>query len=79
MRTQQIHQEVRWALWLTVFYIIGWAGCAYLLPNSKGMFGFPIWFEMACIYVPLCFIVAITWVVRCYFHHIPLEEHEDEE
>lgn len=76
MREQQIHREVRWALWLTFFYIIGWAVSAYFLPTSRGLLGFPIWFEMACIYVPLLLIVLIMWVVQVHFKEIELEGEE---
>lgn len=76
MREQQIHREVRWALWLTLFYILGWAISAYLLPTDRGLLGFPIWFEMACIYLPLLLILLISWVVKFHFKHIELEGEE---
>lgn len=76
MRDQQIHKEVRWALWLTLLYIIGWAAAAYCLPNSRGWLGFPLWFEAACLYAPLAFIGLMTLVVKFYFKNIDLENKE---
>lgn len=73
MRNEQINREVRWTLWLTLLYIMGWAASAYLLPNSRGILGFPLWFEMACLFVPLLFIGTIMWVVKHYFKTIELE------
>lgn len=72
----QIIKEVRWALWLTLFYILGWAVSAYFLPTQRGIFGFPIWFEAACIFVPVIFIVLISLVVKHCFKDIDLEKQE---
>lgn len=77
MQKQQIHQEVHWVLWLTAFYIIGWAISAYLLPATKGILGFPLWFEVACLYIPTLFIILITIVIKRYFKEIPLEENNE--
>lgn len=76
MHHLQIIREVRWALWLTLFYIIGWAGSAYFLPNQRGVFGFPLWFEAACIFVPAIFTLFISIVVKCQFKEIDLENAE---
>lgn len=76
MKDSQILKEVRWALWLTLLYIFGWAASAYLLPNQRGILGFPIWFEVACIFVPLIFILLISFVVRTIFKKIELESKE---
>lgn len=72
MENRQIHQEVKWALGLTLLYILGWGGCAYFLPNHRGLLGFPLWFEMACLFVPMVFILLITWVVKTRFKEIEL-------
>lgn len=74
MREKQIHREVRWALWLTLFYIAGWAACAYLLPTTTGFIGFPLWFEMACLVVPLLLIIFVVIVVKYRFEEIDLED-----
>lgn len=72
--SQQIIREVRWALWLTLFYILGWAGCAYFLPTQRGVLGFPLWFEFSCVFVPLLFILLISIVIKVAFKEIDLED-----
>lgn len=76
LSSPQIVKEVRWALWLTVLYIIGWAGFAYLLPDNRGLLGFPIWFELACVYLPCLFTLLIAIVVKLVFKEIDLESKE---
>lgn len=71
--SQQISKEVRWALWLTLLYILGWTVFAYFSPEGRGILGFPIWFELSCIYLPLLFILVIAMVVKCCFKELDLE------
>lgn len=71
--SQQISKEVRWALSLTLFYILGWIGFAYFSPTGRGILGFPIWFELSCIYLPLLFILVIAMVIKYCFKEIDLE------
>ncbi|MBR0574256.1 DUF997 family protein [Pasteurella atlantica] len=71
--TQQLLKEARWALALTVFYIVGWVGFGYFSPAGKGMLGFPIWFEFACIYFPLLFIFITFTVVKVVYKEMDLE------
>lgn len=71
---QQILKEVSWALWLTFAYILGWAGFAYFSPSGRGLLGFPWWFEFACIYLPLVFILLVSLVIKRFFQHIEFEE-----
>ncbi|MGQ8819721.1 YhdT family protein [Bibersteinia trehalosi] len=75
MNHPQIIKEARWALWLTFLYILGWLA-AYFLPAQRGLFGFPLWFEAACIFVPVIFILLISIVIKKYFKEIDLEETE---
>lgn len=77
MQEQQIHKEVRWAVWLTLLYLVGWALSAYLLPTSSGWLGFPFWFEMACLYLPLLLIVLVSYVVKYHFKAISLEADDE--
>lgn len=72
MRNRQINKEVRWALYLTLFYILGWM-CAYLLPVERGVLGLPIWFEFACLLMPCLLIGLIFFVVKYIFKEISLE------
>ena len=74
----QILREVRWALWLTLVYLAGWIGFAYFSPSGRGIIGFPIWFELACVYFPLLFVLVCTIVIKTIYKDIPLEEKHDE-
>ncbi|KMK51915.1 membrane protein [[Actinobacillus] muris] len=76
MKHSQIHREVIWTLWLTLFYVIGWVGCAYFSPNGQGWLGFPLWFELACVYLPLVFILLVSLVIKTIFQEIELEGDE---
>lgn len=71
---KQILKEVRWALWLTFGYILGWVGFAYFSPTGRGWLGFPLWFELACLYLPLLFILLVSAVIKCRFQSIEFEE-----
>ncbi len=75
-RFVQAHKEARWALWLTLLYLAGWLVAAYLPDNAIGITGLPHWFEMACLLVPLIFMV-LSWVmVRVIFRDISLEDND---
>lgn len=72
--SQQIMREVRWSLWLTLFYLAGWIGFAYFSPTGRGLLGFPIWFELACIYLPILFVLLTTIVIKTVYKAIDLED-----
>ncbi|MGX2947673.1 YhdT family protein [Frederiksenia canicola] len=72
--SQQIMREVRWSLWLTLFYLAGWVGFAYFSPTGRGLLGFPIWFELACIYLPILFVLLTTIVIKTVYKAIDLED-----
>ncbi|MDY4281013.1 MAG: DUF997 family protein [[Pasteurella] mairii] len=72
-RYQQAAKEARWALGLTILYVIGWCVCAYLPKESHGPLGFPLWFELACFYLPILFIVVAYWVIKIVYQDIDLE------
>jgi uncharacterized membrane protein YhdT len=61
-RFVQAHKEARWALWLTLLYLAAWLAAAYLPGVSIGFTGLPHWFEMACLLVPLLFIL-LCWAM----------------
>lgn len=75
---QQLMREARWSLWLTVFYIIGWVGLGYFSPDGRGPLGFPIWFEFACIYLPIFFAIITFVVVKAVFKPVDLEGEDHE-
>ncbi|OOR98906.1 hypothetical protein B0187_06490 [Haemophilus paracuniculus] len=74
----QLNREARWAVWLTLIYLFGWIGFAYFSPAGRGLLGFPLWFELACIYLPLGFIGLVAWAVKAIYQPIDLEGKLDE-
>ena len=70
----QAHREARWALGLTLLYLLAWSLAAYLLDSDAGITGLPHWFEMACLLVPLLFISLCWLMVRGVFRDISLED-----
>ncbi|MBK5071453.1 YhdT family protein [Budviciaceae bacterium CWB-B4] len=76
-RFLQAHKEARWAVWLTIAYLIAWTLAAYLPDSQQGITGLPHWFEMACLLVPLVFILLCWFMVRFVFRDIPLEDNND--
>ena len=72
-RYKQAAKEARWALGLAIFYVIGWCVCAYLRIDSPVGLGFPLWFELSCIYLPILFVVIGYWIVKIVFLDIPLD------
>lgn len=75
-RFVQAHKEARWALWLTLLYLAAWLAAAYLPGVSIGFTGLPHWFEMACLLVPLLFILLCWAMVRFIFRDISLEDND---
>ena len=72
-RYKQATKEARWALGLAILYMIGGGVCAYLPKGSPGPIGFPLWFELSCIYLPILFVVIGYWIVKIVFLDIPLD------
>ncbi|HDV7283663.1 Predicted membrane protein [Mannheimia haemolytica] len=70
---QQLTTEARWAVLLTLIYLLGWVGFAYFSPQGRGIFGFPIWFELSCIFLPVLFSIIATIVVKKVYKNIDLE------
>lgn len=76
LRYKQATKEARWALGLTIFYLFGWIFCAYFFAEGKGVFGFPLWFELSCIYLPILFVVLAYWIIKRVYQDIELESSE---
>ncbi|MFZ4833302.1 YhdT family protein [Rouxiella sp. Mn2063] len=77
-RFLQANREARWAFGLTVAYLLAWSSAAYLLDDKQGITGLPHWFEMACLLVPLLFVL-LSWVmVRVVFRDISLENNGED-
>lgn len=70
----QAHREARWALGLTLLYLLAWLMAAYLPDSASGVTGLPHWFETACLLVPLLFIGLCWLMVRAVFRDISLED-----
>lgn len=78
-RYKQATKEARWAVGLSLLYLLGWCLCAYLPKNTAGPLGFPLWFELSCFYLPVLFIVVAYWVIKIVYQDIPLDTAEDKE
>ncbi|OBX09922.1 membrane protein [Gallibacterium salpingitidis] len=78
-RYRQATKEAKITLLLALLYVIGWCLCAYLPKGTHGPLGFPFWFELACIYLPILFVVVCYWVIRIFFQDIPLDNSDDKE
>ncbi|VEB02887.1 sodium/panthothenate symporter [Klebsiella pneumoniae] len=63
-RFVQAHKEARWALWLTLLYLAALAGRRLSAGVAIGFTGLPHWFEMACLLVPLLFILLCWAMVK---------------
>ncbi|MEG9481749.1 DUF997 family protein [Mannheimia sp. HC-2023] len=74
---QQLAREARWAILLTLLYILGWIGFAYFSPQGRGIFGFPIWFELSCIFLPIIFTLIAIIVVKKIYKNIDFEVHNE--
>lgn len=77
-RFVQAHKEARWALWLTLLYLAAWLAAAYLPDTQVGITGLPHWFEMACLLVPVVFIVLCKLMVMVIFRDMPLEDDRED-
>jgi len=75
-RFVQAHKEARWALWLTLLYLAAWLVAAYLPDSDTGITGLQHWFEMACLLVPLLFILLCWLMVKYIYRDIPLEDND---
>ncbi|MDF7667359.1 DUF997 family protein [Orbaceae bacterium ESL0727] len=72
-RYQQANKEAVWSLLLTCIYLIAWLISAYCLGNEPGILGFPLWFEVSCLFVPIGFVLLCWYTVKRKFKLIPLE------
>ena len=75
-RFLQANREARWAFGLTIAYLLAWSFAAYIPDDKQGITGLPHWFEMACLLVPLVFILLCWAMVRFIFRDISLEDND---
>ncbi|AFJ45464.1 hypothetical protein EBL_c03360 [Shimwellia blattae DSM 4481 = NBRC 105725] len=59
---------------MTLLYLAAWLVAAYLPDSQPGITGLPHWFEMACLLVPLSFVVLCWLMIKIIFKDIPLED-----
>lgn len=76
-RFLQSNKEARWAVYLTLIYLVGWLLTAYLPTNEPGITGLPRWFELSCLFLPLTFIILCWLMVKYLFKDMPLEDHDE--
>jgi len=73
-RFLQANREARWAFGLTLAYLLAWSLAHYLPDDKQGVTGLPHWFEMACLLVPLVFVLLSWLMVRVIYRDISLED-----
>jgi len=73
-RFLQANREARWAFGLTLAYLLAWSLAAYLPDDKQGVTGLPHWFEMACLLVPLIFVLLSWLMVQVIYRDISLED-----
>lgn len=73
-RFQQAHREARWAVGLSLAYLISWVLTAYLPGTQPGITGLPLWFELSCLLSPLFFILLCKWMIQIIYRDITLED-----
>lgn len=73
-RFLQSNREARWALFLTLAYLIGWLVTAYLPDSTQGITGLPLWFEWSCLILPILFIILCTLMIKLVFKDMSLED-----
>ncbi len=78
IRYKQANKEAIISLCLTLFYFIGWFAGAYFAGDTIGITGLPVWFEIACLLVPVGFIFLCYVVVKLQFKDISLEQTRDQ-
>lgn len=71
--TKQLNREAKWSLYLTLFYVVGWVVFAYFLSTGTGLLGFPLWFEMSCIVLPIVFVLISMAVLKAVYQDIDLD------
>jgi len=75
-RFVQAHREARWSFWLAVAYLAAWSLTAAFGGSVPGLTGLPRWFELACLLVPLLFILLCWLMIKRVFQDISLEDKE---
>lgn len=75
---RQLNTEAKWSLYLTLIYMAGWVVFGYFMPDGVGLLGFPLWFELSCVFLPLIFILISMTVLKIIYQDIDLDRPFDE-
>lgn len=73
---RQLNTEAKWSIYLTLLYMAGWVIFGYFVPNRTGILGFPLWFELSCLLLPIIFILISMAVLKLVYQDIDLEGHD---
>ena len=73
-RFHQAHKEAIWAVILTLLYLVSWIYTAYFTDSDIGITGFPRWFGLSCLFLPLIFIVLCWLMIKTLFKEMPLDD-----
>ena len=76
---KQLIREARWAIGLSLVYLACWIFFGYFFPVKAGILGFPIWFELSCLFLPLVFTLAVYVVIKTVYQEINLEAEQDDQ
>lgn len=71
--TAQLNREAKWSIYLTLTYLAGWVGFAYFMPNGTGVLGFPLWFELSCVFLPMLFMIISFAVLKGVYQDVDLD------
>lgn len=69
----QLNREAKWSVYLTLIYLISWIIFAYFVPDGRGLLGFPLWFELSCIILPILFILMSMAVLKAVYKEVDLD------
>lgn len=78
------HREALIGVGLVLFNFIWWYGFAYGLGSKDPaeytyVFGLPSWFFYSCVLGFIVMSILVTFIVKKWFVHIPLDDEEDEQ
>lgn len=68
----QLNKEAKWSLYVTLLYVLAWLGFGYL-PEGVGVLGFPLWFELSCLLLPVGFVVGSIYILKTVYKPIDLD------
>lgn len=66
-------REALLSVGLAMLYMLGWYGCAYLVPADMTWHGWPVWFVLSCVFNPLLFVGLCALMIKRYFKVVALD------